>query len=152
MIHVAMGVLSDHYLSEDAVHNAFIKVANCIARIDFSSDVRPLLYTIAKNEALTLNRKRAKEQALAEQSIQQALYGHQLSVERDYENKAEVESIAQYVAQLPDDYSAIFTLRFRYQFKTKEIAYMLDLSDDVVRKRLQRMKQAIEKLIEEEGW
>jgi len=55
------------------------------------------------------------------------------------------------VAQLPEDYASIFTLRFRHQMKTREIAALLGLSDDVVRKRIQRMKQVIEKMHDRMG-
>jgi len=151
MVHVAMSVLDDFNLAEDAVHNGFIKVAKNIQKLDFARDVRAFLFTVAKNEAISILRKLNKERTFIEKNSQ-CLHREQISIEEDYENKADAENVAQYIAQLPDDYAAIFTLRFQYQFKTKEIAALLDLSDDVVRKRVQRMKQRIEKLRDKEEW
>jgi len=151
MLHVAVSVLGDVDLAEDAVHNAFIKVAENIHKLDFTRDAKALLCTIAKNEAILIYRKSSRERSFVEDNGV-AMLRRQNSVEEDYEAKAEVENVAQDIAQLPDDYAAIFTLRFRYQFKTREIAALLGLSDDVVRKRLQRMKQTIEQLRNKGEW
>lgn len=151
MMHVAMSVLADPDLAEDAVHNAFVKVAYNIHKLDFTRDARALLYTITKNEAISMCRRMNRERVFVENNGQ-CIYRKQNSIEDNYENKVDVENVAQYVAQLSDDYAAVFTLRFRYQFKTKEIAALLGISDDAVRKRVQRMKEAIERLRDKEEW
>lgn len=150
MLHVAASILKDNSLAEDAVHNAFVHVAENISRLDFGRDASALMYTIARHEAISILRKVSSEQQFIENSGRLICPGR-TSTEASYEYKAEVESIARYVAQLPEDYASIFTLRFRHQMKTREIAALLGLSDDVVRKRIQRMKQVIEKMHDRMG-
>ena len=60
---VAMDVLGDRYLAEDAVQNAFMKIAMNIGRIGETdcSQTKSYLVVTAKNEAIDICRKRSKQ-------------------------------------------------------------------------------------------
>ena len=143
MLHTAMRILKDHDLAEDAVHNAFLNLAKYMYRIDFNKDVGALMNKIVQNCALSILQKRSKEYSIF-QDADIKPYLNRTTVEEQYESKAKLEEVAEYIAQLPEEYSTIFSLRFRFQFKTKEIAEIMGLSDDIIRKRISRMRQSIE--------
>lgn len=56
MLKVAYDVLRDNYLAEDAVHEAFIKVAKNMEKI---GETKRYLITITKNSTIDIYRKRS---------------------------------------------------------------------------------------------
>lgn len=142
MLHVAYGIMHDKFLAEDAVHNAFLKVAQNMNRYDFTRDAGALLVTITANCARTILRKESREYAGLNNSSVQRISNYS-DIERDYENKSRIERISRAIAELPDEFPTIFILKFKYRMSSKEIASYVGLSDDVVRKRIQRLRKII---------
>ena len=62
MMKIAFDVLGDDYTAEDAVHEAFIKVAENMDRIEETESLRTKRYlaTIVKNAAIDIYRKRKR--------------------------------------------------------------------------------------------
>ena len=60
---IAMDVLQDPYLAEDAVHNAFINLAKNIDNVGEtdSTPTKRYLITITKNAAIDIYRKRKRQ-------------------------------------------------------------------------------------------
>ncbi|MBO6575499.1 MAG: sigma-70 family RNA polymerase sigma factor [Rhodothermales bacterium] len=58
------------------------------------------------------------------------------------------ELVHQAIAQLPDDYRTVITLRDIEEIKTEEVARILDISNGAVRVRLHRARQALRKLLD----
>ena len=111
--------------------------------MDLERNTGGFMHTIVRNCAMSMLRKEKKMQYVTDEE-ELDRYFKPVSVEEQYEYKAKVNSVAEYIAGLPEEYTILFTLRFRYGYKTKEIADIMGLSDDVVRKRISRMKQSVE--------
>ena len=65
MMKVAMDVLQDSYMAEDAVHNAFVKLVknmDKIGEVDSTATKRYII-TVTKNASIDLYRKRKKQSA-----------------------------------------------------------------------------------------
>jgi RNA polymerase sigma-70 factor (ECF subfamily) len=62
-----------------------------------------------------------------------------------------MQSIVEVIDTLSDGDRDIIQLRYFYNYSEKEIAQMLDFKYDAVRKRLQRAKNKLGKLLREKG-
>lgn len=58
------------------------------------------------------------------------------------------ELVHQAIAQLPEDYRVIITLRDIEEMRTEEVARILEVSNGAVRVRLHRARQALRKLLD----
>ena len=148
---IAFDILSDDMLAEDAVQNAFIKV---MPRLDAIGDVeskttRVYLGTVARNSAINIYNKR-KGQWLRDGAVSEETQGYSED-ETALTDKLTVDMILEKLSRLSDDYVDILVYRYYYDMTSKEIAAVLGIKDSLVRKRLQRGKELLQAIIEEEG-
>ena len=144
MYHVADGVLHNRQDAEDAVHNAFLRVIKHFKKIQNTSarDLAPLITVIARNEAISLQRKRKGEATL-----------------EDWDDLAEtLEDITDYHALvdsftcLPQTYRAIMEMKLLLGYSDGEIAARLGLSKTAVSTRVSRGRQLLRDIVEREGF
>ncbi len=145
MLSRAYEILGDRELSEDAVHNAFIRILNNIKKIDEPESPRAkgFVMIVLENVAKTMYVKRKKEKIvelndnIAESS----------NVEINTETKLTAELIARKIAELPEKHRDILVLKYLNSLNDKEIASALGISSAAARKRLQRAREGLRKLI-----
>ena len=135
MYYAAFQILQHDEDSEDAVHHAFIKIAENIEKF---SDIecpktRSLCVTIVENKAIDHIRKYRHESAIYED----ALNGIQIPMPGDH-------GLADAIASLSPQYRQVILLRYVNGYGVKEIAEMLDKSLPNVEKLLWRAKQKLE--------
>ena len=139
---VATDILQDHFLAEDAVHNAFIQLAknmNKINEIDSLATKRYLI-TITKNATIDMYRKR-RTQMQREIYIDELEENTQLTyIETDVEN-----SVLEILKNLPVKYRDIFLLKYSSNLENSEIAKLCGIQEGSVRQRIARGKILIEK-------
>ena len=126
----------DEKLAEDAVHTAFVKIADNIKKIDDPADVktRNFVVIITRNTALDMLKKLGRETELLE-------------------NLAESEqtSLADSpLEKLPKTYRDVLVMHYQYGYSVPEIAKLLGLSRDATYKRIERAKQELAKNVKEE--
>lgn len=144
MLKVAYDVLQDYNLSEDAVHNAFLKLFRHVDLIeDIESDrTKRLLITISKNAAIDMLRK-LKATTGRDICIDNI---NEFSLSYDiYEAKNEIEMAFDW---LPEIYKDIFLLKYSAGFDNKQIAEILGITQVNLRKRLSRGKVLLEKFLD----
>ena len=147
MFQVAMGVLGESYLAEDAVHEAFIKVAGHMEMVDSadSNRTKRFMITVAKNAAIDLYRRNRK------------LYQREISVEDYdectdaivYQETEEDDEIPELLRSLPAIYRDVFLLKYSALYENHEIAKILDIPEGTVRQRIARGKAMVTKQLEE---
>lgn len=139
---VAMDILKDRYLAEDAVQNAFMKIANNIQRIGEadSRQTKSYLIVTARNEAIDICRKRKKQiqrevntDEVEEEKLP-AVY-----METDIEN-----GVLNILKSLPEKYKDIFLLKYSAELENSEIAKVCGIKEATVRQRIARGKVLIE--------
>ena len=156
MVSVAKNILRDDGLAEDAVHQAFIKVINNMEKIDFSDEVkiRGLLRIICKNIACDMYRSMKKIndcEDIDEIEIPENNISYFSS--RPYDMlimKETSQEIKEKIDKLPDIYKDVVELEYYHHYSLKEIAKLLNVSYETIKKRSLRARKMLEKELREE--
>lgn len=139
---VAMDILNDRYLAEDAVQNAFFNLAKNMEHIADPDGIPAKRYLIAitKNAAIDLYRKRTSERK--KEVFFDELGKEDMPVtylETDVENE-----VLDVLKNLPPKYRDIFLLKYSANMENAEIAKVCGLKEGTVRQRIARGKVLIE--------
>lgn len=146
MYHVAFSLLKQQADAENAVHDAFLKLAECYRRYkELDTDAMYLLcLTIARNKAYDILRK---QKYFSDREIDPE---SENLVERDawscIEEKEAENYFLERISMLSEPLKMVLVLKYHYGFKNEEIAKILDISKRAVEMRLHR---ATKKLREE---
>ena len=144
MYHVADGILHDRQDAEDAVHNAFLRIIKKFSKFQNipAKDLAPQIVVIARNEAISLLRKRKDADPL-----------------EDWEGFAETaEEVSDYHAlvdtftRLPQTYRAAMEMKLLLGYSDGEIAAKLGISPKAVSVRISRGRQLLRSIVEREGF
>ena len=145
MHYLAKKIVSDDMLAEDAVQEAFIKIATHMDKIDSVESKKTKYYisTITKNCAISIIR--SKNYNLKTYNIDDLEY--EADIFNEWSNpileKMEKDELINLAMELPDKYLEPLVLYYAYQHKMSEIAYMLGISRETAKKRVQRAKQML---------
>ena len=146
MKYIAIKILGDEQLAEDAVHNAFLKILNHLNKfqnID-CQETRNLIVIIIRSVSIDMYRKRNREFENTD------ILDKEISIETDF-SIIEVDNILKEIDVLPDIYKDILLLKVEYGYKDREIAKLLGLKIDTVSKRLERARKQLKKQLNEGG-
>ena len=143
MFNRANKILHNKQDSEDAVHEAFLKIAENIEKISSLERHKQDRYivTIIENKAIDAYRK--KQAHPTEPLFDLAEY----SVVDAYNDG----DIARCILKLPHDYREVLLLKFDLELTNKEISDALSISQALVRKRLQRARTELRMICKMEG-
>ena len=131
MFHVAYEILHNEQDAEDAVHQAFVKIAENIKKIDtpVCPKTHSYVVTIVEHQAIDQYRRLQKHPSVELIEEIQGTNAH-------YEG---------------DRYREMILLRYHHGYTVREIAKMLGLSLPAAIKLDQRAKNKLKKLCEEAG-
>lgn len=144
MYHVANGILHDRQDAEDAIHNAFLRIIKKFSKFQNTpaKDLVPQIVVIARNEAISLLRKKKDVVPL-----------------EDWEGFAETaEEVSDYHAlvdtftHLPQTYRAVMEMKLLLGYSDGEIAAKLGLSKTAVSVRISRGRQLLRDIVTREGF
>lgn len=148
MLYIANRILGDTKDSEDVVHQAFLKIIGVLEKIDDPKcpKTRALVVTIVERTAIDLYRRRRRENTI--------------SLDEEYINVPDMAQadastdqtdLAAAMASLPTRYREVLLLRYDNGFSNREIAGLLSMSEENVRKTIQRAKDKLGRILEEGG-
>lgn len=143
MYAVAYKILQNEQDAEDAVHSAFIRIAENIGKIEepLCQKTKSFAIIITENRAIDLYRRKKRHP--------QSIYCDEVvGLTVEYTGAVEV---ARCIARLPARYREILLLKHRHGYTNREIAAMLGLSLANVNKLEQRAKGKLEEICKEEG-
>lgn len=144
---VAIDILHDSYLAEDAVHMTFWKAAEHFSKI--SQPVCPktknFLVIICERTSIDLYRKNRLESTVSLDAIEYDIPDSRAAVLPNEEG-----SLAAAIARLPKTYREVILLRYSFGYSTHEIAEMLSFSRTKVSKCLTRGKEYLRRILESE--
>lgn len=140
MYHVADGVLHN---GQDAVHNAFLRIIKRFSRFQETpvKDLAPQVIVIARNEAISLQRKR-KDTA--------PLEGWD-SFAETAESVSDYHTLVESFTRLPQMYRASLVMKL-LGYSDGEIAARLGLTKTAVSTRISRGRQLLRSIMEKEGF
>jgi len=154
MLAVARRFLQDEDLARDAVQDAFLSAFRSIHAFDGDAQLATWLHRIVVNAALMKLRTRRRK---PEQSIEPMLPafaedGHHAgrpvvawtaSAEEALLRREARERVRAAIADLPERYRAVLLLRDIEERSTREAADLLGITENAVKLRLHRARQAL---------
>lgn len=157
MFREANNILKDANLAEDAVQQSFVKIIKNINKIDEKNKIktRSFLVIICRNIALDIYKNRlylnqksnSLEFELDEDEEVPIDYVEPSKIVIDRET---VEKIAEYIKNLPPIYRDVLLLEKVHNNTKEEIAELLNIKYETVRKRSLRARKMIADALEKE--
>lgn len=143
MYAVAKSILKSDQDAEDAVHQAFLYIAENLGRVrDIdSSETKVYLIVITEHKAIDILRDNAR---LAPAQIEEEIAGVSFAPPSE-------SALDGALAGLPARYREAILLRYAYGYSTKELAKLYKTSPGNVQRLLWRAKKALQEKLEETG-
>ena len=147
MFWAAQRILGDEHLAEEAVQEAFLRIARNFRKVgDIESrQTRNFFVMITERTALSQLEKEKKHRGETEEILDEMAVPD--SAFDSYSHGQLVEAIL----QLPEIYRQVLYLLGVYEYDMKETAALLDLPVETVKKRAQRGRQMLREWLEKEG-
>ncbi len=152
---VAYSILHDKPLAEDAVHDTFLRIADHLHKIDESNSYKTItfLLIICKNAAIDIYNNNKKVS-----NIEVSVDAFDFINTNDENNplnilitNESIRTLINSVKQLKSIYRDVLLLKYNSFLSNEEIAQLLRISQVTVRKRLERGKKLLIKVIEKDG-
>ncbi len=146
--YIAIDMLHDEFLAEDAVHEAFIKLTRYISGVDENDrhKTKAFIVIIIKSVCSDMIRKEKKNMEISMENIDYIGYPND-----DSFKNLEVEDIYSVISSLSDKYREIIELKVVHNLSDKEIADVLGISNAAVRKRMQRAREILKTKLAKRG-
>lgn len=138
MKYIALKILGDEQLAEDAVHNAFLRIINRLDRFEdiCCQETRNLIVIIIRSVSIDMYRKRSKEFGNTD------ILDKEIKTETDF-SFVQAEDILKKIEALPEIYRSVLLLKIQYGYSDREIAGLLEIKTDTVSKRLERARKQL---------
>lgn len=141
MFCAANEILHNEHEAEDAVQQAFVKIAENLDKVpdELSNKTKAFVVTIAENTAIDRYRKlkRHGDCELCEEAC---------GIEAN-----SADELVSCILKLPARYRQFILLKYYHGYSTREIAKLLGMSSVAASKTAQRAKQRLEQLCKEAG-
>ncbi len=147
LFYVANQIIKDSFLAEDAVHHTFLTVLEKFDKIDevHSHKTFSFLVVIVRNYSINLYNKRKRHPLIP---LDENTYADDNDLLAATE---EADAVTRAIFMLPDLSRDILTLKYVHEFTNREIAAMLGITEVTVRKRLERAKKLLKKILKGEA-
>lgn len=147
MYYTASNILGDTTDSEDVVHEAFLKTIEILEKIDnpLCPQTRSLVVTITENKAIDLYRRRKNHSIVP--FVEEYLGVPEQS---KIDQIPDQEVVAKTILSLPGRYREVLLLRYAQGYSMDEIAIILSMTKENVKKTIQRARKKLEELLSQE--
>lgn len=148
MFYIAREVLCDEHLSEDAVQEAFLRIAKNFHKIGEipCPQTRNLVVIITKNIAITMVSHNNNKEIDTYTQIEEPATSNDIF--ETVSNRILVECIL----QLPEIYRDSLYLYHIYGYSFREVSNLLSISVETAKKRVQRARRLLKEMLEKEGF
>lgn len=145
MLNRAYEILRDKALAEDAVHDAFMRIIRNTDKLGSADSPRTKGYVVivTENVAKTMYTKSHKQNVVELDEAEPA----KENVAAQVEGKLTAQLIAQKIASMPDKYREVMLLKYLHNMSDKEISSSLGISQSAARKRIERARLLLKKLL-----
>ena len=135
--------LKNHADTNDVLQNVFIKIFKNIKKFKGDSRLYSWMYRIARNEALTFLRKRAKILKITSEELQSQIVNN---LESDvYFEADEIKlKLQKAINTLPEKQKEVFQLRYFEEMKYKEMAELLQTTEGALKANYHHAHKKVE--------
>ena len=142
MLHIAIQILKDHQLAEDAVQEAFIRLAKNFSKIGQVDCPQTRLFTviIVRNISLTMRTEQQK-QIIVE--VPETTVPVEYDLEEEVLARIAYEEVLATIQELPLIYRDILYLQCVEEYKLAEISKLIGIGIETVKKRAQRGRKML---------
>lgn len=152
MFYIANGILHDEFLAEDAVHQAFVKIfehPGSVGDVE-CPQTKSYVVIIVRNVCFNMLRAKRRHDPLSLDGMEEwAPPADDCCVTGLVEQNDAYRRLVAEIQKLPHHYAVVLLLKYDNGYSTKEIAEMLDLSAENVKKLLQRARKKLEQNLKE---
>ena len=140
MFHIAFGILKHQEDTEDAVHQAFVAIAENMHKVGEvkSGDTHAFVATITERKAIDIVRARKKDMIdISDESLR----GIPIKMPAQH-------GLAEAIAKLPARQRECIILHFYYGYSTREIGKMMGSTQSAIQHHIWRAKQKLKEELE----
>ena len=152
MFSLANSILKNHHNAEEAVSNAFFTAAKNFRTLASLTAVQQGAYLkiTVKNAAIDIYRKEKNQNTSPIEEIEN--FGDVSDdVSDEVLSEMNYNSVVEAIRSLPENYAEPLYLYHVHDMSIKNIAEHLYVSEETVKKRLQRARQKLRTILEEQG-
>ncbi|MEK4527174.1 sigma-70 family RNA polymerase sigma factor [Paenibacillus sp. BGI2013] len=155
MVHgLIVYIIKERAAAEDIIQEAFIKIIKNKPIFEDEVKLKAWLKVVTRNTAINYLRKNKNNRnQLDTDSVfidMETMNQTAASVESMVETQMMEESIEYYLRQLKPEYRVLVELRWKKGLSYREMAELLDTSEDIVKQRLFRARGSIKKKLHKE--
>ena len=149
MFKVAFDILNNNYAAEDALQQAFIKISKNLDKIDKFNEIKTRNYIglITRNTAIDMYNDIKKQPVPIEDDWADI---DACDISELIITKETYDRIKKHINSLKSCFREIIFLKFEQDLTYNDIAELLDITPENARKRLERARSQILKLLMEE--
>lgn len=151
MFYIANGILRDTHWAEDAVSEAFLKIAKNMKKISTMNSQEQVSFfvIIVRSCAIDIYRKRQKETGIWEDTQEHS--DGQYTVADTIFSTEGYQRLLRAIDSLPDLYGDVMRLYYVHEYSGAEIAKLLGIQENTVHTRLSRGRKKLMELLNKEG-
>ncbi|CAH1199469.1 MULTISPECIES: RNA polymerase sigma factor [Paenibacillus] len=155
MVHgLIVYMIKEYSAAEDIIQEAFIKIIKNKPVFEDEAKLKAWLKVVTRNTAINYLRKNKKNRNQLDVDgvfiDMEAMNQTSASVETTVETQMMQESIEHYLAQLKPEYRVLVEMRWKQGLSYREMADLLDTSEEIVKQRLFRARGSIKKQLHKE--
>lgn len=150
MFRVALAVLRDEGLAEDAVQQAFLRIFQNFEKIDWEdcNKTKSFIVILVRNAAIDLYRRRKREKVISFEELERPLPDWENPVDEQVISSLEGEEAARLLARMDEKHRNLLVLRYYHGYRNKEIAQLLGMTQAQVALGLHRGKERLRRGLE----
>lgn len=152
MFGIAVAVLRDHHLAEDAVSEAFLKIAknmNKISALD-GQVRRDYIVILTRNSALDLYRQRQKQGSVVDFLEELPDLTESRPMDERVFSQEGYDRLVRAIHDLPVIYRDTMKLYYLFDHSAAEIAMLMGVKEDTVNARLSRGRKKLAEMLAKE--
>lgn len=144
MFYVARSILHNNAMAEDAVHDSFVRIMHHMKKIPQNpAEARGFLTVVVRNISCSMLRTASNIHEVQTESMETCTPDSRFDAEEIFLEKESIEHLSELISQLPESYSSVFSLKVGLGFSDKEIAELLNITENNVRIRFHRGRQQL---------
>ena len=145
MYKVAFSILHNSEDSEDAVHEAFLRIANSFEKISTLPipKLKSYFVIIIRNTSLNIYKRNKKRSEMSDD-----IEDKDIPFDVNFFEKIDYDRIMDMISQLPEINRDAMSLFYVQHLSVKEISDMLKTSNTVIYKRLDKGKKLLKEILE----